>query len=60
MATEEDVAAGLMNWVNSLEVSDPVSTIDDLTDGTIIWKVLRTANILHLDSCIRTDSMQSG
>lgn len=60
MATEEDVAAGLINWVNSLEVSDPVSTIDDLTDGTIIWKVLRTANIPHLDSCTRTDSMQSG
>lgn len=41
MATEEDVAAGLINWVNSLEVADPVSTIDDLTDGSVIWKVLR-------------------
>lgn len=46
MATEEDVAAGLINWINSLEVAEPVSTVDDLTDGSVIWKVLRTAVML--------------
>ena len=45
MATEEDVAAGLIDWVNSLAVADPVSTVDDLSNGDVIWKVLRKENM---------------
>lgn len=41
MATEEDIAAQLIAWINSLSVSQPVSTLDDLSDGDTIWKVLR-------------------
>lgn len=41
MATEEAIAAGLIDWVNSLSVADPIATVDDLTNGDVIWKVLR-------------------
>ncbi|KAI1614778.1 hypothetical protein EDD36DRAFT_451041 [Exophiala viscosa] len=41
MATEEAIAAGLIDWVNSLSVADPISTVDDLTNGEVIWKVLQ-------------------
>ncbi len=41
MATEEAIAAGLIDWVNSLAVAEPVSTADDLSNGDVIWKVLR-------------------
>lgn len=41
MATDEAVAAGLIDWVNSLSVADPVYTVDDLANGQVIWKVLR-------------------
>lgn len=44
MATDEAVAAGLIDWVNSLAVADPVYAVDDLTNGQVIWKVLRTNN----------------
>jgi hypothetical protein len=60
MATEEDVAAGLLNWINSLEVAGPVSTVDDLIDGSVIWKVLRMATILHATGHIGTDNLQRG
>jgi hypothetical protein len=43
MATEEAIAAGLIDWVNSLSVADPVYTVDEFTNGDIIWKVLRTS-----------------
>ena len=44
MATEEDVAAGLINWVNSLHIagSAPFYTIDELASGEVLWKLLRT------------------
>jgi hypothetical protein len=58
MATEEDIAAGLINWVNSLEVADPISTIDHLTDGAVIWKVLR-GYLVWSDSS-DTDQLQNG
>ena len=41
MATEEDTAAGLIDWVNSLEAAEPIYTVDELNDGAIIWKTLR-------------------
>lgn len=42
MATDEAIAAGLIDWINSVSVANPVYTIDDFTNGDIIWKVLRT------------------
>nr|KAK5450360.1 hypothetical protein LTR18_000376 [Exophiala xenobiotica] len=41
MATEEAIAAGLIDWVNSLAVSEPVSTAEDLSNGDVVWKVLQ-------------------
>ena len=57
MATEEDVAAGLINWINSLEIADPVSTIDDFTDGSVIWKALRMQTSAHFSLAVRTDTL---
>ncbi|KAJ9601974.1 hypothetical protein H2200_013533 [Cladophialophora chaetospira] len=41
MATEEAIAAGLIDWINSLTVADPVYTVDDFTNGEIIWRALQ-------------------
>jgi hypothetical protein len=42
MATDEETAAGLIAWLNSLDVVDSdVQTVGDLTDGIVIWKALR-------------------
>jgi hypothetical protein len=49
MATEEAIAAGLIDWVNSLSVAEPVYTVDDLTNGDIVWKALRALNLSHTD-----------
>ncbi|RMZ91208.1 hypothetical protein DV736_g1569, partial [Chaetothyriales sp. CBS 134916] len=46
MASEEEVAAGLLDWINSLSVAPPVSAITDLTDGHILWKVLQRIDAL--------------
>ncbi|KIV87995.1 hypothetical protein PV10_09174 [Exophiala mesophila] len=40
MATEEAIAAGLIDWVNSLAVAPPVYTVEDLSNGHVVWKVL--------------------
>jgi len=50
MATEEDIAAGLIDWLNSLSISSPVYTIDDLSDGSVIWLALRMAASLPFHS----------
>jgi hypothetical protein len=47
MATEEAIAAGLIDWVNSLAVSEPVSTAEDLSNGDVVWKVLRMCRLVH-------------
>ena len=44
MATEEDVAAGLINWVNSLNVTAPFYTVDEITTGDVLWKLLRLSH----------------
>ncbi|KAJ9638637.1 hypothetical protein H2204_004113 [Knufia peltigerae] len=41
MATDEAIAAGLVDWVNSLAVAEPVYTADDLSNGDIVWRVLQ-------------------
>ncbi|OCT45507.1 M protein repeat protein [Cladophialophora carrionii] len=41
MATEEAVAAGLIDWFNSLAVAEAVYTVDDFTNGDLIWKALQ-------------------
>ncbi|RMZ77871.1 hypothetical protein DV738_g4199, partial [Chaetothyriales sp. CBS 135597] len=38
---EEEVAAGLLDWINSLSVAPAVSSISELTDGVVLWKVLQ-------------------
>ena len=47
MATEEAIAAGLIDWINSLAVADPVYTVDDFTNGDLIWRVLRMSESLQ-------------
>lgn len=59
MATEEAIAAGLIDWVNSLAVADPVYTVEDLSNGDIIWKVLRTGFIHQLYSRARLTSRRT-
>lgn len=56
MATDEAIAAGLIDWINSLTVADPVSTVDDFTNGDLIWKVLR-ALVLFPQSLIYADEL---
>ena len=46
MATEEAIAAGLIDWINSLAVADPLYTVDDFTNGDLIWKALRALAFL--------------
>ncbi|OAP57879.1 hypothetical protein AYL99_08617 [Fonsecaea erecta] len=41
MATDEAIAAGLIDWINSLAVAEPVYTVDDFTNGDLIWKALQ-------------------
>ncbi|KAK5045040.1 hypothetical protein LTR84_010188 [Exophiala bonariae] len=41
MATEEAIAAGLIDWLNSLTVANPVYTVQDLSNGHVIWKALQ-------------------
>lgn len=48
MAPDENVAAGLLNWINSLNVTDPVHAVEDLASGEVLWKVLRAAHLLSI------------
>jgi hypothetical protein len=41
MSTDEDTAAGLIAWLNNLDVANDVQTVSDLVDGAVIWKALR-------------------
>lgn len=41
MAPELDVANGLFDWINSLRLAEPVDSPQNLSDGRLIWKVLR-------------------
>ncbi|RMD39269.1 hypothetical protein DV735_g5858, partial [Chaetothyriales sp. CBS 134920] len=43
---QEEVATGLLDWINSLSVAPPVSAISDLTDGVVLWKVLQRIDTL--------------
>ena len=46
MATLEQVAEGLVSWLNTINVTVPVSSVAELTDGKMVWKALRTAYML--------------
>ena len=59
MATEEEVAAGLLDWINSLGVAEPIKTIDDLNDGGILWNSLRTLYFLPKDTVSDLQSAQN-
>lgn len=45
MAGDHEVLVGLLDWVNSLQVFEVVDTAAAISDGTVVWKVLRTATI---------------
>lgn len=48
MASDEDTAAGLIAWLNSLDVANKdVQTITDLVDGAVMWRVLRMFLVLN-------------
>ena len=40
MVTDQDVADGLFDWINSLQVSEPVRCPAALSDGVVIWRLL--------------------
>ena len=42
MADQHDVAYGLYDWVNSLQVAEAVNSAEQLSDGRTIWRILRT------------------
>lgn len=46
MATEEATAAGLIAWLNSLDVADKVQSVADLVDGRVIWETLQKIDAL--------------
>lgn len=46
MADDHAVLVGLLDWLNSLQVADEVHTAEDLSDGQVVWKVLRMTRIL--------------
>ena len=46
MTTDEDTAAGLIAWLNSLDVAGDVQTASDLNDGEVIWKALQRVDAL--------------
>ncbi|KAL2420097.1 hypothetical protein ABEF95_006344 [Exophiala dermatitidis] len=56
MATDDAVAAGLIDWVNSLSVADPVYTVDDLANGQVIWKVLQQIDRFSFPGKLPEDS----
>ena len=37
---EEQIAQGLIRWINTL-ATDPVTSIDGLSDGRVLWQALR-------------------
>jgi hypothetical protein len=41
MANEDEVAAGLLDWINSLRVADAIKAVDQLNDGEVLWSALR-------------------
>lgn len=50
MATDDDVAASLILWVNSLQITEPLFTTDELATGKVLWKLLRTVCRHKLDT----------
>ncbi|RMZ75115.1 hypothetical protein DV737_g5448, partial [Chaetothyriales sp. CBS 132003] len=53
---EDDVAAGLVDWINSLSAAPPVSAITDLTDGRVLWKVLQRIDALSFPGSLPEDA----
>lgn len=43
MADDHEVLVGLLDWVNSLQVAEEVHTAGDISDGKVVWNVLRMA-----------------
>lgn len=47
MADNHEVLVGLLDWVNSLQVAEEVHTAEDISDGQVVWKVLRMTRSLR-------------
>lgn len=41
MADDHEVLVGLLDWVNSLQVAEEAHGAEDISDGSVVWKVLR-------------------
>lgn len=41
MATEEEVVAGLTDWINSLDLATHVESVQDYSTGHVVWALLR-------------------
>lgn len=52
MADDHEVLIGLLDWVNSLQVAEEVHTAEHISDGSVIWKVLRMTTPPSRDSYI--------
>lgn len=50
MADDHEVLDGLLDWVNSLQVAEEAHTAEEISDGQVVWKVLRMTRIL---CCVR-------
>jgi hypothetical protein len=46
MANDHAVLVGLLDWLNSLQVAEEVHTAEDISDGQVVWKVLRMTRVL--------------
>ena len=58
MAHDHAVLVGLLDWLNSLQVAEEVHTAEDISDGQVVWKVLRMTRFLSR-ACIAVDSQQN-
>ena len=41
MADDHEVLVGLLDWVNSLQVAEEIHVAEDISDGSVVGKVLR-------------------
>jgi hypothetical protein len=55
---DNEVLVGLLDWINSLQVAEDVRMAEDMSDGKVVWKVLRMAAYL-VTSCMHIDDYQS-
>jgi hypothetical protein len=55
---DDEVLVGLLDWINSLQVAEDVRMAEDMSDGKVVWKVLRMETYL-VTLCMHIDDYQS-